>query len=451
MLKGSGWRKGQECAHSWLKNHPLGFIGRGKVLTQALWPGMEARVRGNDGKLEAPSTQAVDADRTYTGRSALLRNAILNRLRFGRDGGVFEGAVTNIVPDQDFSTWNLRNGMTAGDITSGQLDPGGGTLGFTLRDDSAVNFESCRPAASLTIADNSTGWTTAIFIKKDSDTSRFPEFQLSVSGGTIQTRHVQVNTSTGALVVRTSAGTGSQSVEDFNDDFWLLIVTIFNNSSGNTVLTSEILPAAGTTIGTISAATTGSISVAFPQIANIDFAPTYVHTTGAAATGDADDLRYDNTGDVLAEPGTGSVIVTVLPEYDGTEGGDASIVDTTDAGNANGINLRADAGVPQFTFTVQSGSSNVANIGGTAVPTRGVKITLGASWAVANFRLYESGVEVSNDLAGAAPVAMDDVLLGLSLTMSGRAFASISRLTITQPVLSARQFANVTAVSRKAA
>ena len=130
--------------------------------------------------------------------------------------------------------------------------------GCTLTDDNGAGYEFVY--RTPTVANDSNTHTVRAFISNDSDVSRFVAVHVQVTGGTAQSGYGWLNTSTGA--VTTSGVVGTFTVEANSvGDRWELILSLANNSTGNTALRIQLIPAAGTVIGTLSTAATGSIIV----------------------------------------------------------------------------------------------------------------------------------------------------------------------------------------------
>lgn len=136
--------------------------------------------------------------------------------------------------------------------------------------------------------------TASLYIKKDSDTSRFPEVAVYLLDGTGRTNAQMLNTSTGALTSRLAdPGTTASVVAE--GDWWRVILTVTNNTSGNETLRMQIKPAQGDVAGVYNAATTGSIIADQAQVElNQDFASRPI-TTGAALVTNGDFANW--TGD----------------------------------------------------------------------------------------------------------------------------------------------------------
>jgi hypothetical protein len=100
----------------------------------------------------------------------------------------------------------------------------------------------------------------AIPLKKDTDVSRFPEFVLRCYGGAGEDSiYIQLNTSTGASVMRVQSGGSSYEVLDYGS-YWVVVVKS-TLTIAQTRIRAYILPAATDVIGSRNVSATGSILV----------------------------------------------------------------------------------------------------------------------------------------------------------------------------------------------
>jgi hypothetical protein len=132
-----------------------------------------------------------------------------------------------------------------------------------------------------------------VFVLKDSDETRFPEFNVFqgsavISGGSF---NVQMDTQTGATSTRSGAPT-SVSVEDAGD--WWRLVIVFSVTTGGTV-GGRIYPAFSTTLGGSSVAAVGAITAWGVQLEAGAFAASPIRTAGAAATRALETCTFANT------------------------------------------------------------------------------------------------------------------------------------------------------------
>jgi hypothetical protein len=227
-------------------------------------------------------------------------------------GAFIEEARTNsILQSRDFdTTWTVTSTPTSAQDETG-ID--GTTTAWTLGDDHGSASE--RFNQTVTISDDSNTHNLSLYIKKDSDESRFPELALIFSGGTGQQLNTQINTKTGATSDRVSVGSGTSGVIDAGD-WWRLWVSLPNNGTGNTSAEVRIFPALGNTLGASDTSATGTIVA---DMAQLELTKSYpgspIPTTTVAVTRNADALSYpEPTGFDTA----GVVVLDVTPNYQDT-------------------------------------------------------------------------------------------------------------------------------------
>ena len=173
---------------------------------------------------------------------------------------------------------------------------GAANTASTVTDDDAASYEGV--SESVTIPNDNNLITVRTFIKKDADETRFPEIRPLLSGGTTQYGYIQLNTATGVAQRRASAGTYAFEVNDAGD-WWEMLISIANNTSGNVTCTLEISAARGTTLGAQTVTAVGSIIVGNAEIhINKTIAQVRgsspIFTAGATGTVDATDLSFDD-------------------------------------------------------------------------------------------------------------------------------------------------------------
>lgn len=161
----------------------------------------------------------------------------------------------------------------------------------------------------------------SIFVKKDSDTSRFPEFQLNWTFGTSKSLEVQLNTSTGATYIRTNdTGNGSVSVVDYTD--WWRIILTDTDTGNNAQLQVLIAPAITTTWQTTEVTALGAIII---DCAQLEFSNMFPDVVIGTSYKDNDGVAIGS--DIASDPdcdlgtlnaGSGWVHDAINDEYDAT-------------------------------------------------------------------------------------------------------------------------------------
>jgi len=227
-----------------------------------------------------------------------------------------EGAATNLINqprDLTHADW-VETGTSVAALDETGID-GQPNSATTLTDNDGAGFELV--AETVVITDDSNPVLFTVFIKKDSDETRFASMATQLTAGTTQTLNIDINTKTGDTAQRTTAGAGAQAFSDpciDMGDWWLCWAKLTNVGDGNVNATMQLFPAVGTTIGTAAAAATGSaIFDSATIIENQSYPTTPLLNTGGHA-------RLADVGatlDLANWPDThGSLEFDFTPEYD---------------------------------------------------------------------------------------------------------------------------------------
>jgi hypothetical protein len=190
-------------------------------------------------------------------------------------------------------TWT-KTGTTSQTQTAVGLD--GTANSATIIGDTDVGVSSSFNQA-WTVGNNNNRHSIAIWFRKDSDTSRFPAVGVALSGGTGVSRQVQLNTQTGAIIQSGAApvGTGSNRVIE-TTLWWILEMTLTNNTTGNVTLTVNIYPAAGSVFGTNNVVTGGTCTVGQVNTElNVGFYSSPIFTTTIAVPRGAETYSFPFT------------------------------------------------------------------------------------------------------------------------------------------------------------
>lgn len=274
------------------------------------------------------------------------------------------GTLTNQCPDpEDFSAW-FGAGVTVTVTTNTHVAPDGTTTADTLNDASASVGLLFKTGISLTgTLDNA--HTASIYIRKDSDETRFPILRLICSGGgTGCNAFCMLNTKTGVAHNSVSGGSGVVEVEDVDSNWWRLKHTITADDPHDTVQFA-VLPAASSTWGNYSSVSslTGSI-IAWGAMLDEGDTPYYTATTTdygyyvltnvSGTFQDAEDLEVSSTKTAEA---AGTAI---------QDGADTATLDATYAADA-----------------IETQRALIKSVGDTACsgPVRGVHMLNGTKYA----------------------------------------------------------------------
>lgn len=249
----------------------------GGVRTTIDWMSVGAFTRSTEGARLEQGTNPVAWDA-----------ADVRRLDNRNEGGgsllLLERAATNLVPwSETLNNWTPTGTPV---LTGGQTAPDSAADAYQVQDDDGAAIESI--GTSLTVAE-STRYVASYWIKQDAITTRFPEFQHTRGGNTA---HVQLNTSTGAFSVRTTAGfTGVFAGVESIGGWWRLWLRFFVPAGQGGTLNLAVLPAAtGTFNAAPAAGATGSIILWGAQVEVGRSPSASVRTAGVAFTRSADSL-----------------------------------------------------------------------------------------------------------------------------------------------------------------
>lgn len=181
---------------------------------------------------------------------------------------------------------------------------------------------------------NSVTYSLSIYIKKDSDETRFSSVFLHLIGMSQLKALVHINTKTGAGVHEVNNTDGTFNIRDAGI-WWLVELNVTNNASGNTTLRLDIQPARGTVFGLPNAAAQGSAVFFGCQIEVAPFATSYIATGASTATRSADSVTFNDISWFDESMGTFFLEFTSLHD----DVGDFSIIETDDGSSNNSIVL----------------------------------------------------------------------------------------------------------------
>ena len=121
--------------------------------------------------------------------------------------------------------------------------PDGTTTAALIADTSSSAVQHVLRNITISDFDDAQVFTWSFYVKKDSDTDRFPEFRMNLFGGTSEANIAIFNTSTGAINTLSNTRWLSATVETVGD-YWRIALTIANDpAKGNTGLSLRIDPA----------------------------------------------------------------------------------------------------------------------------------------------------------------------------------------------------------------
>ena len=231
------------------------------------------------------------------------------------------------------AAWTKSGAATALDAVGLTGAPNTAT---TVTDDSAAAYEYALKYTSIT-ADTSTH-TARYFIKKDSDTTRYPALDLMMKGGPPTRERIVLNTQTGSAVE--IEANGDYEVNSAGD-FWEILISATNDGT-RTNAQMVVAPAANSDGSTsVDATATGSVIVGnvelflnrtIDQVRGIPAIITAASTvTIAEATGDFDtDNMVDTCGGIYLET-VQEVAGNILDGFLSTTGANYQLSDGTNS------------------------------------------------------------------------------------------------------------------------
>ena len=173
-------------------------------------------------------------------------------------------AVNIISPTEDLShaDWAPNSGLTVTVNTHAAPSTAGAGAGLadTLTDPNATQGSIF--SIYEDIPNDATTWVMSLYVRKDADTSRFPQFFVQMVTGTTVLGGVQMNTSTGALADIPGAPPVTSGVVNVDANWWRVWWTKANNNTGNNAARVGIIPCATDSLGGSDVGSlTGSIIV----------------------------------------------------------------------------------------------------------------------------------------------------------------------------------------------
>lgn len=262
---------------------------------------------------------------------------------------------------------------------------------------------------SITIPDDSNTHVSSVYILKDSDTSRFPEFRLTYLGGTFQRIHTQINTQTGALNNTDTTGTVSSRVEDHRL-WWRLILTVANNSSGNVTARVTMYPAySGTLGGAADGSITGSVIVdQFQLELNTSNPSSPIVTEASSVTRSEERLTYPVSA--WLDTAEGSILLDTISDIVGSN--DAYLATLHDGADNNSIALLRNNGDSSSLLVKDGGVTQADITAGSPDMANGIVSKLAIAWINNDFVIYNNGVQVGTDGSGAIPTGLTTLDIG---------------------------------------
>ena len=113
---------------------------------------------------------------------------------------------------------------------------------------------------TVSISGNTGIWTLSVYMRKDTNQSRFPEMSVNFYGGVARQYRVQINTQTGSPTTRALGNLDDITVTDHDAEWWRVSIS-GQAGSDNTVVNAAIFPALTDTEGVAVSGTSGSVNL----------------------------------------------------------------------------------------------------------------------------------------------------------------------------------------------
>jgi hypothetical protein len=315
-------------------------------------------------------------------------------LEDGTYGGYLaEGARTNLcLRSEEFDNASWTDPTADATVTANATAaPDGTTTADLIIDDNALAVE--RRSQAFTVLQDALDHTFSVFVKQS--TAATCAMRLTYTGGTPVDSIVLFTFATEALSLLTGSATGL-TVESWGNGWYRLVMTLpNNNTAGSTTLRATVFP-----VSTTDVASTGETYFWGAQLEKASFASSYIPTTTAAVTRNADVLTYAVNGNASQTEGTLYAEAYCNPES--SNAGASQIFVSLNEGIGNEeIDLRRTTGGTGSLVVFDGGAQQTGESLGALADEAAVKIV--GSYAVNSFKASINGGAVSSDTAGTLP------------------------------------------------
>lgn len=268
-------------------------------------------------------------------------------------------------------------------------------------DDNSASHERLRQEFS---ASNNLTYTLSVYIKKDSDETRFPSVLLRLFGATELQEQVQINTATGAGIEEDPDTDGTFTITDAGD-WWRIELSLTNNATGNTTLRVDIQPARGSTFGLGNPVAQGSAVFFGCQIEIDTFATSYIATGASSATRSADNVSFNDISWFTEAQGT--FFIEFTPLHDRVTFHE--ILQADDGSNDNRISIAHQGGTNVQTGIARNGTTSASL--STPALVVGMMSKIAVAWAGDAAQSVDDSAIVS-DPTVLSPIGITAIMIG---------------------------------------
>ena len=250
----------------------------------------------------------------------------------------------------DVSPWATGGGGNASVTANNATSPDGQQTADLISDNSTTATPGRLQSVSHT--SGTTLVTGSVYTK--AGTSSIVSIRLSIGGGTAVAAEIVADLSSGQAQWRSAASGTAFSISAAGNGWYRITVTVADNNSGNTFVSLEVRPAFATTYqNTLQVTATGDALFWGAQIETGALATSYIPTTTAAVTRNADVATITGTNfSDFWRASKGGVLVRARP---GTVSGTRPWVQFDDNTADNIIALRGNTTNPEL-YIVDGGT-----------------------------------------------------------------------------------------------
>lgn len=349
-------------------------------------------------------------------------------------GYMSEGARTNLYLQSAFASGYA--GTRATGTPNAATAPDGATAAYSLVEDSTATSTHFALGANPTIS-NATVYTVSVFAKANG--RDWIAIQGDGSSGFLGFPQY-FNVGTG-VVGALASGVTSRSITAYPNGWYRCTVTA--TSSGTSAFPAVFLATADGTNNYSGNGTSGAYFWGI-QLEAGSFASTYIPTTTASVTRNADVLTYPSSGNALNT--TGSVYAEVTPLALSSTN-DSGIISLNDGTSNNRILMRIDGAASRLWMIVTNGgATQISTAPGAATFSAGSVSKVAHSYVAGTLRHIANGGTVNTSAPAAMPASISTISIG-SIEAGGtpQLFGTIRNVRIWRVQLSANQLQAVTA------
>jgi hypothetical protein len=306
-----------------------------------------------------------------------------------------------ILQSQDISSASWSKPSSPVIVTNVAIAPDGTTTADSIQSTDTSGFKSIKQTNSVTA--NST-FTFSFFVKKETVRTNYGGVGISLSGGTVKYVFVVFDETNGTQINLTNSTITPILKTEIFGNYYRFIITATDNGS-NTTLTSEIYSTLSTNGISYNIAIGSARTIWGSQLEVGSFATSYIPTTTASVTRNADNCSKTAISSLL-NTSQGTVYLKGNFGY-GTS--TLYILDITDGSDANKIQIvYLGNSVIRFRVQLTSGISNVDY----TMPNPLSNFTLVGKYSSSEVVFFINGVLISQTTGRTSSGTLNSVAFG---------------------------------------